>query len=103
MSIRALSIREPDRFNEARTTVARHIDHAVEWFADDGGAVLGAIAYHHFTLEWSLVVLQRDRGGEFRACGCDAGLRVLADVRRILVERMALAAADWSSSHRAAA
>jgi hypothetical protein len=35
MAIRALSIREFDRFNSARATVARHTDRAVEWFADD--------------------------------------------------------------------
>ena len=91
MAIRALSLQECDRFNSARATVARHTDKAVEWFADDANAVLGAIAYHHFDLEWSFVVVGRDNHGQYRALDRDAGLRDLDYARRRLVEKMALA------------
>ena len=106
MAIRALSPRECDRFNSTRATVARYTDDkAVEWFADDTGAVLGAIAYHHADLEWSSVVLGRDNHGGFRALNRDAGLRVLDDARRLVVEKMtiALAAREQVSPRREAA
>jgi hypothetical protein len=91
MAIRALSLREFDRFNAARARVARHTDQAVEWFADDTGSVLGALAYHHLALDWSLVVLKQNDDGTFRAIERAAGLRVLDDARRLLVDKMAAA------------
>jgi hypothetical protein len=91
MAIRALSPRDFDRFNSTRATLARFTDKAVEWFTDDAGAVLGAIAYHHDDLEWSSVVLGPDNHGGFRALNRDAGLRVLDDARRLVVEKMAIA------------
>jgi hypothetical protein len=97
MAIRALSLQEFARFNAARATVARHTDKAVEWFADDTDAVLGAIAFDQFDLEWSLVVLGRDYNGDFRALDRDGGLRVLDEARRVLVEKMALAFGTESS------
>ena len=74
MAIRALCLQDFDRFNSARARVARQTDQAVEWFADDTDTVLGAIAYHHLTLDWSLVVLRRNREGTFRAIHRAAGL-----------------------------
>jgi hypothetical protein len=93
MAIRALSLREFDQFNAARARVARHTDQAVEWFADDTGTVLGAIAYHHLALDWSLVVLRRNGDGTFRATDRAAGLSVLDDARRLLLDKMATACA----------
>jgi hypothetical protein len=94
MAIRALSPREFDRFNSARATVARYTDKAVEWFADDEGAVLGAIVYHQSNLEWSLVVLGRDRCGRFYALDRHSGLPVLDEARQLVVEKMAVALAS---------
>jgi hypothetical protein len=93
MAIRALSLSEFDRFNAARARVARHTDQAVEWFADDTGTVLGAIAYHHLDLDWSLVVLRRNRDGTFCASDRAAGLCVLDDARRLLLDKMERACA----------
>jgi hypothetical protein len=88
MAIRALCLQEFARFNSARARVARHTDRAVEWFADDTDAVLGAIAYHHVALDWSLVVLRRGNDGTFCAVERAAGLCVLDDARRLLIEKM---------------
>ena len=88
MAIRALCLQDFDRFNSARARVARHTDQAVEWYADDTDTVLGAIAYHHLTLDWSLVVLRRDRDGTFRAIHRAAGLCVLDHARHLLLEQM---------------
>jgi hypothetical protein len=93
MAIRALSPREFDQFNAARARVARHTDQAVEWFADDTGTVLGAIAYHHLDLDWSLVVLRRNGDGTFRASDRATGLCVLDDARRLLLDKMETACA----------
>jgi hypothetical protein len=105
MAIRALCLQEFDRLNSARARVARHTDQAVEWFADDTGAVLGAIAYHHLDLDWSLVVLRREGDGTFSAVERAAGLKVLDDARRTLIEKMetACAAADPSQASSSAA
>jgi hypothetical protein len=72
MAIRTLSRQEFDRFRSARTTMARRLtDKAVEWFADDMGAVLGAIAYDEGDLDWSFVILGRDNHGQFCVLGRD--------------------------------
>jgi hypothetical protein len=106
MTIHALSPWDFDRFNSARATVARHTDTAVEWFADDTGAVLGAIAYHHLNLEWSLVVLGKDRHGKFCTVEHDSGLHILDEARRLVVEKMAVAlarrpVAAWTNATKA--
>jgi hypothetical protein len=105
MAIRALSPQEFDRFNSARAAVARYTDKAVEWFADDQGAVLGAIAYHQTNLEWSLVVLGRDRHGRFYTFDRQAGLPVLDEARHLVLEKMgvALASGEPAWAPRAAA
>jgi hypothetical protein len=92
MGIHALCLQEYERFNSARSTLARHTDRAVEWFADDTGDILGAIVYHPGDLAWSWVVVARDHDdGTFRALDRDAARRALDDARRQLVEKMAMA------------
>jgi hypothetical protein len=94
MAIRTLSTREWDRFRPARTTMAQRLtDHAVEWFADDTGAVLGAIAYETPDLAWSVVILGRDTLGQFCAFDRDISIGRLVDARRLLVDRMTVAVA----------
>jgi hypothetical protein len=94
MAICALSFQEFDRFNAVRATVARHLDTAVEWFANEEQDVLGAIAYHHRDLDWSWVVLRRDHRGEFCALARAGALRVLDDARQRLLETMSRATGD---------
>ena len=91
MAVRALSIQEFEKFGAARVTVDGLTLRAVEWFADDGGVVLGVIAYHPADLAWALVILGRDIYGKFRALDRDRGLRDLDEARRTLVEKMVLA------------
>jgi hypothetical protein len=90
MAIRSLSRQEFDRFRSALTKAALLTHHAVEWFADDSGRVLGAISYHRFRSAWSFVVLGRDTGS-FRAITSATGLRDIDEARRRLLENMALA------------
>jgi hypothetical protein len=91
MAIRALSLRETDRFNAARATVAQHTAQAVEWFADDDGDVLGAITYQHRDLEWSVMVLRRDGRGAFSTLDHHSGLHVLDAARRLVLMKMTMA------------
>jgi hypothetical protein len=91
--------------DSARAAVAPHTDKAVEWFADDTGAVLGAIAYHHCDLEWSFVVFgETSTARSVRFIGTPV-CASFDDARRLLVEKMAMAAAtgDQGSSPRPAA
>jgi hypothetical protein len=91
MAIRALSLQEFNRFRAARSILALLTDKAVEWFADDTGRVLGAIACHRFHSAWSFIVLGRDTAGSFRGIASDTGLRGVDEARRRLMENMALA------------
>jgi hypothetical protein len=84
MGIRAPSLQEFRRLNAARTVVRTHTDKAVEWFADDTDSVLGAIAYHHLNLAWSIVVFARDPAGDFRRVYRCADLSVLDDARHTI-------------------
>jgi hypothetical protein len=93
MAIRTLSLQEFDRFRSARTILARRLtDKAVEWFVDETGGVLGAIAYDEHALDWSFVILGRDLQGKFCAFDRDIGTDGLENTRRLLVEKMAVAA-----------
>jgi hypothetical protein len=94
MAIRTLSLLEFDTFRSARTMMARRLtEKAVEWFAHEKGAVLGAITYDERDLNWSFVILGRDHYGKFRALDRDVGFDALQDARRLLVEKMALVVA----------
>jgi hypothetical protein len=94
MAIRTLSTHELDRLGPPRTTMARRLtDHAVEWFADDTGTVLGAIAFETRDLAWSVVILGRDTLGRFCAFDRDISVGRLPDARRLLVDKMTLAVA----------
>ena len=89
MAIRTLSRQEFNRFRSSRTTMAQQLSaNAIEWFTDDVGVVLGAIAYDERNLDWSFVVLGRDHRGKFCALDRDVGLGDLNDARRLLVEKM---------------
>jgi hypothetical protein len=51
----------------------RLTDNVVEWFADEAGAVVGAIGYD-MRIYWSFMILGRDIHGKFRALNRDVGL-----------------------------
>jgi hypothetical protein len=88
VAIRALSMQEFDRFGAGRVSLNGLTHKAIEWFADDAGIVLGAIAYHPVNLEWSYVIMGRDIYGKFGALDLDTGLCDLDVVRRLLLEKM---------------
>jgi hypothetical protein len=89
MAIRALSRQEFDRFRSAQRTLASLTRKAVEWFADDTGDVIGAIADHHGSdLNWSFVALGRHLDGNFRVFALDFGFPSADDARRLLFAKM---------------
>ena len=93
MAIRALSRQELARFCSARPTLSLLTDKAGEWFADDAGVVLGAIAYHQFDFDWSCLVLRLDGEGKVVVRHRAAGFRDHDDAWRLLLEKMASAVA----------
>jgi hypothetical protein len=93
MAIRALSPTGMRPVQLRTRDGSDHTDRAIEWFADDTGVILGAIAYDQCDLKWSFVVLGQDNHGTFRALHREAGLRVLDDARLLLIEKMAIALA----------
>jgi hypothetical protein len=101
MAIRALSRQEFDQFGSPSRTLARFTDHAIAWFADDAAPIVGAIAPHGSDLDWSFVILKRDRYGKVRAVDLIVGIRDPEAARHRLFERMttALEASDSSLSH----
>jgi hypothetical protein len=101
MAIRALSKQEFDGFGSPSWTLARLTEHAIEWFADDAAPIVGAIASHGSGLDWSFVILKRDRYGKVRALDLDLGIRDPEAARQRLFERMttALEASESPLSH----
>jgi hypothetical protein len=93
VAIRALFRQEFDRFSSAQSALDDLTSRAAEWFADDSGAVLGAIAHYETDLNWSYVVLGRDHHGRFRPRCLDFGFWNCDDARRQLVAKMETALA----------
>jgi hypothetical protein len=93
MPIRALFRQEFDRVASSQGTLADLTSKAVEWFADDSGTVLGAIAHHQSDLNWSLVVLGLDDQGRFRALYLDFGFWNCDEARQLLFAKMQTAVA----------
>src|SRR5687768_13931429 len=94
MAIRALFRQEFDRFSASQSVLDDLTSKAVEWFADDTGAVLGAIAHHVSDLNWSFVVLGRNHHADFRAIYLDFGFWNADDARGVLFKKMESALAD---------
>jgi hypothetical protein len=88
MAIRALSRQEFERFASAQSALEDLTAKAVEWFADDSGLILGAIAHHRSDLNWSFVVLSRDCHASFRAKYLDFGFWNADEARRQLFLKM---------------
>jgi hypothetical protein len=82
----SLSKQEFDQLLTTPATSRSVLRKAVEWFADDTGLVVGAIALHDSNL-WSFVVLRHVRGA-FRAMGLDYGFNGPDHARRLLRARM---------------
>jgi hypothetical protein len=91
MTIRALSRQEFDRFAVAQATLSDFTVKAVEWFVDDTGYVLGAVAHHESALNWSYLVLTRDANAQFRPRYLQFGAWNVDETRRLLLARMELA------------
>jgi hypothetical protein len=94
MAIRAVSRQEFDRFGATRVTINGVTHKAIEWFADDTGVVIGAIAYDESALGWAFVILARDIYGNFRAFNLETGLGDLDDTRRRVRQKIAMAVAS---------
>jgi hypothetical protein len=88
MAIRAVFRPEFDRILPTQSMLNDFSSKAVEWFADDAGNVLGVIAHHKPTPNWSIVVLGRGHQAHFRALHLDFGFRNCDDARRLLFEKM---------------
>jgi hypothetical protein len=65
-------------------------DEPGEWFADDAGGILGAIVYHSFSLDWSLIVLRINREGKCSSIDRNECFVTPGEARRLLLEQMAI-------------
>jgi hypothetical protein len=101
MIIRAMFRQEFARIVAAQSILNDFSSKAVEWFADDSGNRLGAIAYYESDLNWSIVVLDRGRQANFGALYLEFGFWSCDDARRLLFEKMA-ATVGTSSTRRSA-
>jgi hypothetical protein len=98
MAVRALSRQEFNRFSSAQATLADFTSKAVEWFADDTGLVVGAVAHHESDLNWSFIVLSRDADRQFRPCYLQFGAWNVDEARRLLLASMRTALATTTAS-----
>ena len=82
MGIRPVSRIEFDEDDPARLPESEEIFEETEWFADDGGTVIGLIALDKVDKDWFIGVLGRDERGTFRAIDVESSLENI-DVARI--------------------
>jgi hypothetical protein len=74
MAINSISREEFDAYQPARTPNIEALVEEVEWFADDRGVIIGALARDRTDNDWSFVVLGRDERGAFRAIEFDVSI-----------------------------
>jgi hypothetical protein len=87
MSIRSLSQKQFEAFGHApRTDTA--IAEEVEWFADDGWAVLGIITRSRSDSDYAFAMLGRDEHGTFGPFEIRPGFKTVGEARRILFARI---------------
>src|SRR6478752_2046374 len=88
MSIRPVSRIEFDEYQPARAPESQDIFEEKEWFADDGGIVIGLIAIDKADKDWFIGVLGRDERGTFRAIDVESSLQNIDDARIQLIAMM---------------
>jgi hypothetical protein len=102
MIIRALFRQEFDRIVSKQSILKDFTTRAVEWFADDSGDFIGAIAHQESDLNWSIVILVRKPHANFRAHYLDFGFWNCDDARQQLFDTMEMAIATRGNIHAAA-
>jgi hypothetical protein len=88
MGIRAVSRREFDSYGPARAPESEDVFEETEWFADDGGVVIGLVAIDKSDRDWFVCVLGRDERGTFRAIDAESCIRNADDARAQLIAMM---------------
>jgi|KBSMisStandDraft_5_1062788.scaffolds.fasta_scaffold22739_5 hypothetical protein len=88
MGIRPVSRIEFDEYQPARAPESQDIFEEKEWFADDGGIVIGLIALDKADKDWFIGVLGRDERGTFRAIDVESSIESIDAARLQLIAMM---------------
>ena len=88
MSIRPVSRIEFDSYQPARLPESEEVFEETEWFADDGGVVIGLIALDKVDKDWFIGVLGRDERGTFRAIDVESSIESIDTARVQLIAMM---------------
>ncbi len=88
MLIRALSREAFDSFTPLREDGAEVVATELEWFADDGGNVLGVVSYDLGYRDYVCIVLGRGESGQFTRVGLAHGFKELDEARTQLLAVM---------------
>jgi hypothetical protein len=88
MGIRPVSRLEFDGYRPARAPESEDIFEEKEWFADDGGIVIGLIALDKADKDWFICVLGRDERDTFRAIDVESSIESLDAARVQLIAMM---------------
>jgi hypothetical protein len=88
MAIRSVSRDEFDKFKPARSPILEMTIEEVEWFADDGGIVIGVLARDRADDDWSAAILGRDERGQFRAIDMAVSVKTRDEARTLLNAKM---------------
>ena len=83
-----MSRAEFDAYDPARLPESEEVFQETEWFADDGGVVIGLIAIDKADKDWFIGVLGRDERGTFRAIDVESSLQNIDDARIQLIAMM---------------
>jgi hypothetical protein len=88
VTIRSISRNEFDAFQPFRAPETELRLTETEWFADDGGSVIGLIAEDSADKDWLVAVLARDQHGTFRAVDVESCIELQSEARDELLSRM---------------
>jgi len=88
MPIHSISRQEFDAYKPARAPGIEMLVEEVEWFADERGVIIGALARDRTDHDWSYVVLGPDERGAFRGIEFRVNIDSLDAARESLLTKM---------------
>lgn len=88
MAIKQISVKEFDSFRPVRGPMVGTLIQEREWFAEDGGVVIGAVTYDASDEDWGYVVLGRDQAGQFRGIDIEVSMDSAEKAKKALLAKM---------------
>ena len=86
--IKSISQKEMDQFLPHRFNIDRFIGVEAEWFSDEVGNIIGAIAEGTANMHWGYAILRRDDGRKYQFWDLETGIESCDAARIQIVHAM---------------